>query len=227
MPQRSYGQFCGISKALDLVGERWTLLVVRDLMLGPLRFTDLMAGLPGIATDLLADRLRKLEAAGIVGQRRLPPPAASKVYDLTERGRELGEVLFALGRWGASLLEPGPGPQERVDVRWALLSIAGSYSGPHELRECSVLELGEETYSICIAGGRAEVRRGAVAHPAVVARTEVRPLLAVLTKCVSLDRAIAQRWLQVSGDVEALRRLLAHTRLVVGLPTGVADSRPS
>src|SRR3954452_10567314 len=99
--KRTYGDRCGIARALDAVGERWALLVVRELLLGPKRFTDLRAGLPTLGPDVLAQRLRDLEAAGIVARRTLPPPAGSRVYELTERGQELEPVLLALGRWGS------------------------------------------------------------------------------------------------------------------------------
>src|SRR5919112_5493945 len=98
---RTYGEACGIPRALDRVGERWALLVVRELMLGPKRFTDLKTGLPQASPNVLAQRLRELEQSGVVRKRRLPPPAASQVYELTEWGAELEPVLVALGRWGA------------------------------------------------------------------------------------------------------------------------------
>src|SRR5919199_1965193 len=103
---RTYDQFCGVAHALDLVGERWALLVVRDLILGPKRFTDLRRGLPRIGTNVLAARLKELEQAGVVQRRVLPPPAASTVYELTDYGRELEGPLLALGRWGARSLGP-------------------------------------------------------------------------------------------------------------------------
>src|SRR5438874_2834358 len=101
MDGRSYGQYCSLAHALDVVGERWTLLVVRDLLLGPKRFTDLLAGLPGIGRNLLAARLRRLEDEGVVRRRTLPAPAGSRVYELTEDGVELGLALAPLARWGA------------------------------------------------------------------------------------------------------------------------------
>src|SRR5919199_1777683 len=116
MGRRSYGQFCGIARALDLVGERWALLVVRELVLGPKRFSDLRAGLPGIGTNVLTTRLRELEAGGVIARRELPPPAGSTVYQLTEYGRELQPVLLALGRWGArSMGEREPGQALRSE----------------------------------------------------------------------------------------------------------------
>jgi len=111
---RSYRQHCGIARALDLVGERWAMLVIRDLILGPKRFTDLRDTLPGIATNVLTQRLKELERQGVVRRRPLPPPAASTVYELTEYGRELEPVLLALGRWGAKTIgEPAPGQSIR------------------------------------------------------------------------------------------------------------------
>src|SRR4029453_13069711 len=102
---RSYGQYCAVARALDVVGDRWAFLIVRELLLlGPCRYTDLRNGLPGIATNLLADRLRDLEEAGVVRRVHAPPPIATTLYELTPRGAELGSVLKALGTWGAELM---------------------------------------------------------------------------------------------------------------------------
>jgi DNA-binding HxlR family transcriptional regulator len=121
MPARSYGQYCPVAKTLELVGERWTLLVVRELLVGPQRFTDLHAGLEGIPRNLLADRLRDLEAAGIVVKRDLPPPAARSVYELTDAGRDLLPVVGALARWGLEHLPP-PEPGEVVSPTLRILA---------------------------------------------------------------------------------------------------------
>ena len=106
MTARTYAQYCAIATALDAVGDRWALLVVRELLGGPKRYTDLRDGLPGISTDVLAARLRELEADGIVERRVLPPPAASKVYQLSEEGAGLEPVLMSLARWGTQRLSP-------------------------------------------------------------------------------------------------------------------------
>src|ERR671936_950820 len=107
--RRSYGQFCGLARAVEVVGERWALLIVRDLLVGPKRFTDLRRGLPRIPTNVLAERLRELEYAGVVRRRLLPRPAGSVVYELTPYGQELEEAVLPLGRWGARALgEPRP-----------------------------------------------------------------------------------------------------------------------
>jgi len=109
--RRSYGDSCGIARALDVVGERWSLLIVRELLLGPKRFADLRSGLPNVSANVLAQRLRELEAAGLVTRATLPPPVGSRVYELTERGQELEPVLVALGRFGRDVPFPdGSGP---------------------------------------------------------------------------------------------------------------------
>ena len=115
---KRYDQYCPIACTLGLVGERWTLLVVRELMSGPKRYTDLADALHGIGTNILAARLKELEGAGLVLRRRLPPPAASNVYELTEQGRALRPVLHELARFGARLL--GPPPLESLEPGWLL-----------------------------------------------------------------------------------------------------------
>jgi DNA-binding HxlR family transcriptional regulator len=113
---RRYDQYCPIAHALGAVGERWTLLVVRDLMTGPKRYTDLAASLPGIGTNILAARLKELEESGLVEKRKLPPPAASTVYELTSYGHDLRPVLHELARWGARSL--GPPPLDALEEGW-------------------------------------------------------------------------------------------------------------
>ncbi|MFM9697076.1 winged helix-turn-helix transcriptional regulator [Streptomyces europaeiscabiei] len=103
-PRRSYDQYCSAARALDLVGDRWTLLIVRELLAGPRRYTDLHADLPGVSTDVLASRLKGMERDGLTTRRRLPPPGAAYVYELSARGRELLPVLQALGTWGEGAL---------------------------------------------------------------------------------------------------------------------------
>src|SRR5436190_11664980 len=102
---RSYGQYCALARGLDVIGDRWSLLIVRELLLrGPSRYTDLRNGLPGIATNLLADRLRTLEASGLVAREDAPPPIATTLFTLTERGEQLKHVILELGRWAAPLM---------------------------------------------------------------------------------------------------------------------------
>src|SRR5919204_6019257 len=102
--KRSYDQWCAVARSLDIVGERWTMLIVRDLLVGPKRYKDLLAALPGIGTNLLAQRLRELEAHGVIERTALPAPASARVYGLTDKGHALESVISALGRWGFEFL---------------------------------------------------------------------------------------------------------------------------
>lgn len=117
MPRRSYDQYCPVARALDVVGERWALLIVRELLVGPRRYTDLHADLPGVSTDVLASRLKDMEREGLITRRRLPPPGAAYVYELTDRGRDLLPVLTALAEWGAPALGE-PRPTDAVRAHW-------------------------------------------------------------------------------------------------------------
>jgi DNA-binding HxlR family transcriptional regulator len=130
--KRSYQQFCGLAVALDVVAERWALLIVRDLTPGPRRFTDIAAGLPGVASDVLAERLRSLEAAGAVELVEIRYPTPAKLYQLTERGRELSEIALRLAKWGSPLLPPNATSSAngyRFNARWILQTMANEYRG--------------------------------------------------------------------------------------------------
>ncbi|WP_425828029.1 winged helix-turn-helix transcriptional regulator [Streptomyces fractus] len=123
MPRRSYDQYCAVARALDVVGDRWTLLIARELLAGPRRYTDLHADLPGVSTDMLATRLKDMERDGLAERRRLPAPASAYVYELTERGRGLLPVLRALGEWGAPGLAERR-PTDAVRAHWLALPLA-------------------------------------------------------------------------------------------------------
>ncbi|POX63386.1 transcriptional regulator [Streptomyces sp. Ru62] len=127
-PRRSYDQYCSAARALDLVGDRWTLLIVRELLAGPRRYTDLHADLPGVSTDVLASRLRDMERDGLTTRRRLPPPGAAYVYQLTPRGRQLLPVLQALGAWGEEELGERR-PTDAVRAHWFALPLLRALDG--------------------------------------------------------------------------------------------------
>ncbi|MET8953121.1 winged helix-turn-helix transcriptional regulator [Streptomyces sp. NPDC004393] len=127
-PRRSYDQYCSTARALDAVGDRWTLLIVRELLAGPRRYTDLHADLPGVSTDVLASRLKDMERDGLTTRRRLPPPGAAYVYELTFRGRELLPVLQALGVWGAPALAERR-PTDAVRAHWFALPLLRALPG--------------------------------------------------------------------------------------------------
>ncbi|MGV9930786.1 winged helix-turn-helix transcriptional regulator [Streptomyces olivaceoviridis] len=127
-PRRSYDQYCSAARALDLVGDRWTLLIVRELLAGPRRYTDLHADLPGVSTDVLASRLKDMERDGLTTRRRLPPPGAAYVYELTARGRRLLPVLQALGAWGEEELGERR-PTDAVRAHWFALPLLRALDG--------------------------------------------------------------------------------------------------
>src|SRR5205085_5664289 len=158
--KRTYGESCAASHALDLVGERWALLVVRELLLGPKRFTDLRAGVPHAVPDMLSQRLRELEAAGIVARRTLPPPAAARVYELTARGRELEPVVLTLGRFGSTAPLPGGDAAFGPDAAVLALKTLFDPAAADGLDLAAELRLGGWTYALRVRGGTIEVSRG-------------------------------------------------------------------
>ncbi|HEX2161725.1 MAG TPA: winged helix-turn-helix transcriptional regulator [Thermoleophilaceae bacterium] len=208
MGKRSYGEACGIPRALDRIGERWALMVVRELLLGPKRFTDLREGLPHMSADVLAQRLRELEENGIVERRVLPPPAASKVYELTEWGRELESVLIALGRWGARAPLTSECSEMSLDSHIVSLqtlfdpSLAGDFAPVVELR------LGEHVFHVQPVDGRLDAGRGPADAPDVVIATNPCTLLALSHRQRELADAVAAGDAKVTGDKRAARRFL-------------------
>ena len=178
---RTYGQYCGLAKALDLVGERWALLVVRELLLGPKRFTDLLDGLPGVSTNVLATRLRQLERAGVVERTQLPPPAASSVYELTAYGRGLEPAVAALGRWGAASL----GARESTQVlrsHWLALALKAFFRPEAAVglsREFEV-RLAEGAFRLALSNGSLQVVPGPAVAPDLVLEVDDDTLVGVL-----------------------------------------------
>jgi DNA-binding HxlR family transcriptional regulator len=206
--KRSYGDACGIARALDVVGERWALLVVRELVLGPKRFTDLRGGLPGLSPDVLAQRLRELEAAGVLRRATLPPPAASKVYELTDRGRELQPILLALGRWGSHEALP-PGDRE-LGVDAFVLALATLFdAAAAEGADATIeLHLGQDRIVVRVRDGRLDVERAQAAHPDAVIEAEPAALTQVLWHGRPLAQAEAEQAIRIDGKRRAAVRLL-------------------
>ena len=204
--KRTYGDSCGIARALDIVGERWALLVVRELILGPKRFTDLRAGLPRIGPDMLAARLRELEGAGVVRRAVLPPPAASKVYELTEWGAELAPVLQALGRWGGRVPLPFQPPPLSVDAAVVALQTTFDPEAAAWVDAIYQLTLSHQVFTLEVAAGRLEVARGRPAAgvtPAAAIATDTATLAAVVWHGHPIETAIREGTLAVGGDPEA------------------------
>jgi len=210
MSRRSYAQYCGLAKALDVVGERWTLLVVRELMLGPQRFTELLDGLPGIGRNLLAARLRHLEAAGIVSRGRLPPPAASQVYELTADGRALGPALAALGRWGIERLGERR-PEQTFRPGWGMfpLSYMADRDAARGVREVYEFRVGEDVFHLRVDDGTVEPRTGGADSPDLVVTMDAETLADLFSGTISADDAIAAGRVSARGAPEALAHALA------------------
>ncbi len=201
---RSYRQFCALARALDLVGERWTLLVLRELLLGPRRFRDLLDGLPGIGPNLLSTRLRHLEAEGLVAKDRLDPPASSHVYVLTDRGRGLDETLVALARWGMDPIA-APRPDDRLDPAWYALALRAAFRPDRAegLAEDYEFRIDGVTFHLRVRAGRVDARQGPAPAPALVLTTTIRRFLAILTGQARPAAA------ELAGDRGAFDRLLA------------------
>jgi DNA-binding HxlR family transcriptional regulator len=203
---RSYNDLCPIARALDVVGERWALLVVRELLLGPQRFSDLRLALPGVSSNLLTDRLRELEARGVICRRVLPPPAGSSVYQLTDRGRRLEVVLDALGEWGATELPPADGSLSATAV---LLFLRGSVrANPAAPAGTFRLRLENRAWTLVRRDGVLEIEPGDAAAADAGIRTDPITLNALLFDPDGLDAAVATGIAEIEGDVDALRRLL-------------------
>jgi DNA-binding HxlR family transcriptional regulator len=206
--KRTYGDRCGVARALDLVGERWALLVVRELLLGPKRFTDLRAGLPHVSPDILAQRLRELEESGVVRRGKLPPPAGSRIYELTERGRELEPVVIALGRFGSVAPLPPGDAQIGADAVVIALKSLFAVDAADGLGATYQLRLGEHEFHVSVDGGRLEVARGAAATPDATIATDPGTLASVLWHGRKLDEARRAGDLTVAGDRQAAARFV-------------------
>lgn len=207
--KRTYGDACRFAHALDLVGERWALLVVRELLLGPKRFTDLRAGLPHASPNILAERLRGLEEGAVVRKRKLPPPYGSSVYELTEWGRELEPIVTKLGAWGAR--SPIPPEHREIGVDSIVLAL-GSLFDPEvagDLRATYELRIGEESFRVDIAEGEVDLERGAVDEPAAVLSVpDAATMAAILTGQTTIDDAVASGALEIEGSKQAAKRFL-------------------
>jgi DNA-binding HxlR family transcriptional regulator len=210
---RSYHQYCALAKSLDVLGDRWTLLVVRELMLaGPSRYTDLRNGLPGIATNLLSDRLRELEAAGVVAREQAPPPVATTLFSLTPRGEALRPVLDALGAWGVPYMAEGPAATDSFRGRWMAWPAEHFLTDSEPERPPVSVELrgGEEDGDRVVvetSGGAVRARPvGPDDHPDALLTGAPYAILGLLSGQITLAEA-RERGLRVEGDTNVLARL--------------------
>jgi DNA-binding HxlR family transcriptional regulator len=212
---KRYGQVCPLARALDVVGDRWSLLIVRELMVGPRRYTDLIGGLPGIGTNVLAARLRDLSEAELVTRRALPPPTAVTVYELTDAGRELGPTLATLRRWGAAHA-PASRPGDAIRPAWLLMSAAAT---PIELTRDKVYELrvGNEVFRLASDDTGLSVRGGSADHPDTVVTLEDEPFYDLITGRQTVravqSEAVIECDHQLGGELLAMLHGAVRARL--------------
>lgn len=216
MTNRSYNQYCGLAYALDIVGDRWTILIIRELIPGPRRFTDLVEGLPGISSNLLAQRLKHLEQHGILSRRTLPPPAGSTVYELTSLGQALEQTLLELGKWGSQFVPPSSEDDALLNVgSYALtLKIFFRPEQAQGIDETYELHVDDEVLQVQIKDGEIHVQQGAYRTADVIFRTDMPTYLGLLQRQIHPDEAITEGRIQIEGDSTALYRFLE----LCGLP---------
>jgi DNA-binding HxlR family transcriptional regulator len=205
---RSYGQFCALAKALDVIGDRWTLLIVRELMLrGPCRYTDIRVGVPGIATNLLAERLRDLEDAGVIGREDAPPPVATTLYRLTERGHDLDPVIRALGIWGSPMLATAP-DDDVFQTHWLKypLEIRLRDHAPDRAPATIQVRTGDEPLVIDVAEGAVRTRLGTEDAPDAIIEGPHPHVLGLLAGRLSLAQA-RRAGVRFHGDRTVLERI--------------------
>lgn len=204
--KRSYEDGCAAAHALDLLGERWALLVVRELLLGPKRFTDLRGGLPGISPNVLTQRLTELEAAAVTQRRRLPPPASAWVYELTPWGRELEPIILALGRWGARSPTRVPGAPLGVDslvLSWRTMFSAERAAG---FSAALQLHIDGQAYRARIENGRLRLERGVLEDVDVDLQADVATFVALVYEGARLNDALREGTLRLRGDKQVAKR---------------------
>lgn len=203
--KRTYGDPCGVARALDVMGERWALLIVRELLLGPKRFTDLRAGMPNLSPDVLSQRLRELEQAAVLRRDKLPPPIAAQVYELTDWGRELEPVVLGLGRWGSRApFPPGDATLGVDSLVMALKTLYDPGRGDGLLGSSFELRLGEQRFDARPGDGRLDVTRGAATDPVATIATDPGTLEHILWH----DGSLTTEDLTITGNRQAAVRFL-------------------
>jgi DNA-binding HxlR family transcriptional regulator/putative sterol carrier protein len=218
MPDHRYYQYCGLARALDIAGGRWTLLIVRELVPGPRRFTDLIDGLPGISRKLLTERLRDLERDGVIARRDLPPPAARQVYELTDDGRGLASAMAPLIGWGAGKLGQRES-EERFSARSAavgMVSLANRQAAAR-ISETYQYLVGDAAFYFTVEDGSIELHDGRAEDPAVVLSTDEKTFADIVSGNITPSSALAGGALTLAGSRPATKRLgeiLGHNQIL-------------
>jgi DNA-binding HxlR family transcriptional regulator/putative sterol carrier protein len=204
--KRGYNDGCALAHGLELVGERWALLVVRELLLGPKRFTDLQADMPGVSADVLSQRLKELQGAGLVVRRRLGPPAPAWVYELTGWGADLEPLVTGLARWASR--SPAMPVHAPISAGSLILSLKALFDpdAAAGMDATVALRIGHEEFLVRIAGGAAEVSRGATGNPDVTLQTDTETLTGLLHEGLSLAKARRSGKVELTGDPDTAQR---------------------
>ena len=208
MREHAYNQYCALAQALDTVGNRWTLLIIRELRPGPRRFTDLVDGLPGISRNLLTERLRSLEEEGLITRKDLPPPAARQVYELTDEGRDLAAAIGPLVAWGARRLR-ALSSEQAFQARWAAFGLASTADreAAKGVNETYQYVVGDTAFHLIIEDGSIDVRDGHAEDAAVTVTTDEETWAEIASSEITTSSAIESGKLTISGHPEAAKRL--------------------
>jgi len=211
---RSYGDQCGVARSLDVIGERWALLIVRELLLGPKRFNDLLAGLAGASPNVISQRLRELTGSGVIRQRDLGPPARVRVYELTDWGRELEPVVLHLGQWGTRAPLPEGASWGLDSLLLALQATADPkvVNGRYELR------VGPDVFTVDGSAGSVRVRRGTADGPEAALTTDDDTFHAVAIGKLSIADAVESGDLRLDGDPQAIAGLTGLIQALTSSP---------
>ena len=230
MAEHRYQQYCALARTLDVAGDRWTLLIVRELAPGPRRFTDLIDGLPGIPRKLLTDRLRALERDGIIARQELPPPAARQVYALTDDGRDLAVAMAPLIAWGARRIGDRK-PGESFRARWPAVGMAGlaDREAAKGVSESYQYRVGDSAFYFTVNDGSIELHDGCAQDPAVTLTTDEETWADIASGKIRASSAVATGALTVAGDPEAakrLRKILAREPMLAQAQATIDRGRP-
>jgi DNA-binding HxlR family transcriptional regulator/putative sterol carrier protein len=234
MSEHRYSQYCALARMLDVAGDRWTLLIVRELAPGPRRFTDLIDGLPGISRKLLTERLRALEGDSIIARTELPPPAARQVYELTEDGRDLATAMAPLMAWGARRLGERK-PEDSFRPRWPALGMASlaDREAAKGVSETYQFLIGDTAFHFKVDDGSIQVHDGRAEDPAVTWTTDEETWADIVTGRTRFSPAVATGALTVAGDPQAVKRLrkifsrsqmLARAEATINVEPGIEPS---
>jgi DNA-binding HxlR family transcriptional regulator len=212
---RSYGDQCGVARSLDVIGERWALLIVRELLLGPKRFNDLLAGLPGASPNVISQRLRELTGSGVIRHRDLGPPARVRVYELTGWGRELEPVIVHLGQWGTR----APLPDNAGWSLDSLLIALGGTADPAAVNGRYELLIGTDVFTVDGASGTVRVRRGTADKPEATLTTDADTLHDVALGIRPIAGAAESGDLRLDGDPQAITGLTSLLQALISPPS--------